>query len=51
MNPNLRNTLAPTSRRPVNVSAVAVTSIRKLGPTAMAERIKRKNVDGQMANP
>jgi hypothetical protein len=32
-------------------SAVATTSIKKLGPTAMADRMKRKNVDGQIMKP
>ena len=51
MNPSRRNTSCGTSRLPVTFSTAAVTSIRKLGPVAIADRMNRKNVEGQMKNP
>ena len=32
-------------------STVAATSIRKLGPVAIADKMKRKKVEGQMKTP
>src|ERR1035441_8748447 len=45
------NTSRGTSRLPVTFSAAAVTRIKKLGPDAIADNIKRKNVEGQRKNP
>ena len=51
MRASRRNTVGLTSRLRDSFSTSQVVSRMKLGPTAAAERIKRKNVEGHTARP